>query len=133
MNQEMFPCFPPTPTHAAPTSHGITSPHQIIASEDLPPSCCPHKESYPSRSFNPPNGFPRKLNINLSNKSMVERLGIKSSMLSKSPPHDIRALMAWDLRMNESEKIQHLIHLPINKIPDEREVPYTFFTPNRSA
>jgi hypothetical protein len=90
-------------------------------------------QRYPSRSFNPPNGLPRKMNINLTNKSLVERLGFKFAMLSKSPLHDIGALMTWDFRMNEIEKSQNLIHLLIIKIPDEREVPNATVTLNRSA
>ena len=133
MNQKMVPCFPPFPTHAAPTSQGITSPHQIVTSEDLPPCSCPHKEGNPSWSFHPPYGLPRKMGVRPTNESLLERFHFKSAMLSKIPLHDIRALMTWDFRMNEIKKRQNLRHLPIIKIPDEREIPNTIITLPRPA
>ncbi len=133
MNQKMVPCFPPLPTHAAPTSQGITSPHQIVTSEDLSPCSCPHKESYPSWSFHLPYGLPKKMGVRLTNESLLERFHFKSAMLSKIPLHDIRALMTWDFRMNEIKKRQNLRHLPIIKIPDEREIPNTIITLPRPA
>ena len=129
----MIPCFPPIPTHATPTSQGITSSHQIVTCEDLPPCSCPHKEGNPSWSFHPPYGLPRKMGVRLTNKSLIERFCFKSAMLSKSPLHDIGALMTWDFQMNEIKKSQNLSHLPIIKIPDEREIPNTNITLTRHA
>ena len=116
----MIPCFPPFPTHAAPSSQGITSPHQIVTCEDLPPRSYPHKESNPSWSFHPPYGLPRKMGVRLTNKSLIERFYFKSAMLSKSSLHDIGALMTWDFRMNEIKKRQNLSHLPIIKTVKHR-------------
>jgi hypothetical protein len=124
----MVPCFPLFSTHATPASQGVSSPHQIVTSKDLSPSSCPNKESNPSWSFHPPNGFPRKMNVGLTNKSLIEGFRSKSTMLPKRPLHDIRALMPWNFRMNEIKKGQNLIHLPIIKIPNKREIPDTLNT-----
>ena len=77
MDQTMGSGFPINTTHAPPTSHGITTTHQIVASQNPPPSCRPQEKRDSSRCFDPPDSSPREFNVNLFNKSMVERLNKK--------------------------------------------------------
>ena len=125
MNQEMVPRFTAFPAHVTLASHTITPPHQIITSKNFPPCCCPHKKGYPPRSLDPPNGLPGKSNISLTTEDIVKRLGIKSAMMPKIPPQSIKILICWGFRMNESEEVKHLIHLPIIKIPSKSKIPST--------
>jgi hypothetical protein len=79
-------------------------------------------------AFTPPYGFPRKKGVRLTNKSLIKRFYLKYAMLSKSPLHDIGALMTRDFRMNEIKERHNLSHLPIIKVPNEREISNTTFT-----
>ena len=83
MKKKVVHRLPITTTHTTPICRRATPKHEIIQSKNLTMSSCPEKESHSLRNLWFLNTLPKKQRILSSLNHMVERPGVKLSLMLK--------------------------------------------------
>jgi hypothetical protein len=119
INGFLIPLAHPTPID----QHHIFLP-QIVQRENLAQGSRPNEESHPQRGFSTPNALPRKGEVNIRNKNIIERSHLKLPLPIRNPPNFVNPATQI-IRVKEIIERSQIFHFPIIQRTKKVNIPLT--------